>query len=124
MPPATLLLIDDLPPVLEQRKENLERLGYAVVTATSSASALAILEGTSVAAVLVEYKFEGIDAEAVAYHIKGRFPAQPIVLLSAYSAVPERMYWLVDEYVMRSDPFEKLIKVIDGLPHRKNSEAA
>jgi hypothetical protein len=32
------------------------------------------LEETSVPAVLLEYKLEGIDAEAIACHIKQRFP--------------------------------------------------
>lgn len=74
---------------------------------------MALLETTGVAAVLVEYRAEGVDAEAVAYHIKQRFPNQPIVLLSAYVNMPERVLWLVDEAVMRSDPLEQLVEVID-----------
>jgi CheY-like chemotaxis protein len=119
MPRPKLLLIDDHPQVLQYRKERLESFGYAVVTATTVPSAMAILEHTAIAAVLVEYKFEGIDAEAVACRIKGRFPAQLIILLSAYSAVPERILWLVDEYVMRSDPMEALVRTIERLTHPK-----
>jgi hypothetical protein len=54
-----------------------------------------------------------MDAEAVAWHIKRRFPSQPIVLLSAYSELPERVLWLVDEYVMRSEPLDGLLHVIE-----------
>ena len=32
---------------------------------------------------LLEYKMEGLDAEATAFHIKQRFPEVPIALLSA-----------------------------------------
>ena len=53
------------------------------------------------AAVLLEYKLEGMDVEAVACHIKQRFPNLPIILLSAYCEMPERILWLVDEYVMK-----------------------
>jgi CheY-like chemotaxis protein len=48
---------------------------------------------------VLEYKQEGMDAEAVACHIKQRFPKLPIILLSAYCEMPERILWLVDEYV-------------------------
>ena len=44
-----------------------------------------------------------MDAEAVACHIKHRFPNLPIILLSAYREMPERILWLVDEYVMKSE---------------------
>ncbi len=55
-----------------------------------------MLEQTQVAAVRVEYKSEGMDAEAVAFHITGQSPKQPVILLSAYSDLPERVLWSVD----------------------------
>ncbi len=115
MSSLTVLLIDDHPQMLQQRKINLEAFGYSVATANSTPSAISVLEQTSIAAVLVEYKFEGTDAEAVACHIKQRFPTQPIILLSAYSAVPERLLWLVDDYVMRSEPLEQIISTIERI---------
>jgi CheY-like chemotaxis protein len=72
-----------------------------------------VLEETPVAAVLLEYKQEGIDAEAVACHIKQRFPHLPIILLSAYSEMPKRILWLVDEYVMKSELSERLVPIIE-----------
>jgi hypothetical protein len=66
-----------------------------------------------VAAVLLEYKQEGLDAEAVACHIKQRFPSVPIILLSASSVRPERILWLVDEYVMKSEMAERLMPLIE-----------
>ena len=36
----------------------------------------------------------------------------PIVLLSAYSEMPASLLWLVDEYVMKSEPIERLPEVI------------
>jgi two-component SAPR family response regulator len=61
----------------------------------------------------VEYKFEGMDAEATAFLIKQQFPEQPIILMSAYSDLPERVLWLVDDYVMKSEPLEGLGRVIE-----------
>ncbi len=72
----------------------------------------------------MDYKTEGIDTEAVAYHIKRRFPTQPIVLLSAYSELPERVLWLVDEYVMRSEPLERVMQVIERVQRKAQGASA
>jgi CheY-like chemotaxis protein len=108
-----VLCIDDRPQVLELRKATLESHGYCVKLASSGYTAMKMLEQTPVAAVLLEYKMEGMDAEAVACHIKQRFPNLPIILLSAYSDMPERILWLVDEYVMKSELPERLVRIID-----------
>ena len=112
-----VLCIDDLPQAFELRKNVLESHGYCVKIASSGHTAMKLLENAPVAAVLLEYKQEGMDAEAVACHIKQRFPNLPIILLSAYSEMPERILWLVDEYVMRSEMSERLMPIIEQV-HR------
>jgi DNA-binding NtrC family response regulator len=118
MDSPTLLCIDDRPQMLELRKATLESQGYCVKLASSDHTAIKTLEEASVAAVLLEYKQEGIDAEAVACHIKQRFPSLPIILLSAYCEMPERILWLVDDYVMKSEMPERLIPIIERA-HRR-----
>ena len=113
MDSPTVLCIDDLPQALELRKATLESHGYRVKIASSGQTAMKMLEKTPVAAVLLEYKLEGMDAEAVAWHIKQRFPHLPIILLSAYHEMPERILWLVDEYVMKSEVPERLVPIIE-----------
>jgi len=113
MSSPALLCIDDRPELLKLRKATLEPLGYSVVTTTNANSAIATLGKMAIAAVLMDYKSEGMDAEAVAFLIKQRFPTEPIVLLSAYSELPERILWLVDDYVMRSEPMEGVVQVIE-----------
>jgi hypothetical protein len=71
-----------------------------------------MLENETIAAVVLEYKCEGIDAEAVAWLIKRKFPKEPVVLLLTCFEVPERLLWLVDEYVLRSEPTDGLLQVI------------
>jgi CheY-like chemotaxis protein len=109
----TVLCIDDRPQVLELRKATLESHGYCANIASNGHTALKMLEETTVAVVLLEYKLEGMDAEAVACHIKQRFPNLPIILLSAYVDMPERILCLVDEYLMKSDLPERLVWVIE-----------
>jgi len=109
----TVLYIDDRPQMLELRKATLEPEGYCVKIASTGYAAIKMLEEASVVAVLLEYKQEGMDAEAVACHIKQRFPNLPIILLSAYSEIPGRILWLVDEYVMKSEMPERLLLIIE-----------
>ncbi len=113
MDTPTVLCVDDLPQVLELRKATLESHGYCVKIASSGYAAMKILEETPVAAVLLEYKLEGMDAEAAACHIKQGFPHLPVILLSAYSETPERLLWLVDDYVMKSELPERLVPVVE-----------
>jgi len=113
MLPPIILCIDDRPQMLNLRKKSLELLGYHVETATNAASAMKAAATLAVAVVMLDYKLEGMDAQAVAYQLKQRFPSLPIVLLSAYSEMPETLLWLVDEYVMKSEPVERISGVIN-----------
>ena len=113
----TVLCVDDRPETLELRKVTLESRGYRVKIASSGFSAMKMLDEASVAAVLLEYKQEGMDAEAVACHVKQRFPNLPIILLSAYSELPERILWSVDEYVMKSEFPGGLVRIIERAMH-------
>jgi two-component system response regulator QseB len=119
MKSPTVLCIDDCPQLLELRKATLVSHGYCVKIASCGYTAIKMLEETPVAAVLLEYKREGMDAEAVACHIKQRFPNLPIVLLSAYCDMPERILWLVDEYVMKSELPKRLVPIIGRLTHSR-----
>ena len=111
MLPPIILCIDDRPQMLNLRKKSLELLGYHVETATNAASAMKAAATLAVAVVMLDYKLE--DAQAVAYQLKQRFPSLPIVLLSAYSEMPETLLWLVDEYVKKSEPVERIAGVIN-----------
>jgi CheY-like chemotaxis protein len=117
-----VLCIDDRPQVLELRKAVLASHNFAVETALSGYAAIKMLEGRSADAVLLEYKQEGMDAEAIAYQIKQRFPNLPIILLSAYVDMPERVLWLVDEYVMKSELPEGLVRAVERVTRPTNTD--
>jgi CheY-like chemotaxis protein len=114
-----LLYIDDRVQLLPIRKNSLEPFGFSVVHTDNARSAISILEKSLIAAILLEYKTEGLDAEAIAYHIKQRYPDQPIILLSAYSEMPERILWLVDDYVLKSEPVDQLVDAIRRFQTKK-----
>ena len=112
MESPTLLCIDDRPQVLDLRKAILEPQGYCVKIATCGYAAIKILEEKEIAAVLLEYKHEGLDAEAVAYQIKQRYPTLPVILVSAYADMPGRILWLIDEYVLKSELPDGLVRIV------------
>ena len=122
MDAPTVLCIDDRPQLLELRKALLQSHGYRVKMALSGHTAMKMLAEAPVDAVLLEYKSEGLDAEAVAHHLKLRFSSIPIVLLSAYACMPERVLWLVDEYLMRSEVSERLISTIERAIWRSQTD--
>ena len=106
---------------LETSQGDLESHGYCVEIASSGHDAIKMLENASVTAVLLEYKHEGMDAEAVACHIKLQSPTLPIILLSANSELPERILWLVDDYMMKSELGEGLARIIERATHCASS---
>ena len=126
MSSPVLLCVDDRPYALQLRMRALEPFGFSVLTASDIPSALAAMRRVNVDVVLVEYKNEGLDAEAVAFLIKQHFPQAPVILLSAYSDMPERSLWLVDDYVMKSDPVERVVDAVHRVrrpPYREDRDA-
>ncbi len=60
-------------------------------------------------------------SQAIASLIKERVPNLSIVLLSAYSEMPERVLWLVDEYVPKGAAREELVYRIESATNPKYS---
>ena len=69
-----VLYIDDRPTLLELRKAILESHGLSIETVLSESAAMRLLEGTSVDAVLLEYKQEGMDREVLPITSANGFP--------------------------------------------------
>jgi DNA-binding NtrC family response regulator len=113
MDSPTLLCIDDRPPMLELRKATLESQGYSVKLKSGGYTAIKTLEETSVATVLLDVQTRRHRRGSRSVISSDRFRAYRSFLLSAYSEVPERLLWLVDDYVMKSEMPERLIPIID-----------
>ncbi len=109
-----LLCVDYSQQLLQVRKTNLEKMGFTVVTATSVTAALVLLEEMPIDAVVIEYSWEGMDSGAVAFHLKRRHPRLPIILLSAYSDVPQRILSLVDDCIMKNES-PRIAQVVEKL---------
>jgi DNA-binding response OmpR family regulator len=119
-----VLCIDDRPLLLELRKATLAAHGICITTAVNGYSVMKLLEQTPVDAIVLEYKQEGMDSETVAYQIKQRFPKLPIIMLSAYTDIPERVLWLADEYVMKSELPGGLLRAVQRVKRSVDNYAA
>ena len=82
---ATVLVVEDEVDLLFTIALSLELNGYRVVKAASGEDALGIVERENPDAVVLDLRLPGIDGWEVLRRLEeaGRFPATPVVLLSA-----------------------------------------
>jgi CheY-like chemotaxis protein len=115
---ATILCIDDEELGLEIRKIVLEREGYAVLTATDGPSGLSIFDSHQVDAVILDYAMPGLDGGQVAAAMRKRKPNVPILMLSAYVALPKDVMGAVDVLTTKGDGAFTLIGTLRDLLER------
>lgn len=120
MPIPTILCVDDEELGLEIRKMVLEREGYEVLTARDGLSGLSIFESEEVDAVILDYAMPGLDGGQVAALMRQRKPNIPIVMLSAYVALPETVMGLVDISATKGDGALSLIASLKQLLARSS----
>lgn len=98
--PRTLLIVDDVPPVLAWARRAFTHAGWTVVTADDGASALvawetAVAAGTPPQLLLTDLGMPGLDGFALTRHIRRLSPDVPIIVMSgldfdevSWNAVP------------------------------------
>lgn len=106
--PTTVLVVDDEPLILRGLARLLQRRGFEVVVADSTASALRLLEGSRVELVLTDYHLgPGDNGLDLAREVRRVAPKLPIILSSGYleqnlqSALPEGVAFLPKPFVER-----------------------
>jgi CheY-like chemotaxis protein len=109
VPIHTILCIDDEELGLEVRRAVLEREGYSVLTARDGMSGLSLFNSEPVDAVVLDYAMPGLDGGQVAAMMRERKPKVPIVMLSAYVAVPENAARFVDVWTTKGDGAGQLV---------------
>jgi CheY-like chemotaxis protein len=111
---ATLLCVDDHEAELLMRKEILESCGYTVLAAADGFAAVEIVEQTPLSLVVLDYRMDGMDGEAIAKVLKSRHPHLPIVLLSAYD-IPSELREMVDASISKGESPDVLIQTVRTL---------
>jgi CheY-like chemotaxis protein len=122
VPRPTILCIDDEDLGLEIRKMVLEREGFTVLTAHDGLTGLSIFESEPVDAVILDYAMPGMDGGQVAVILRQRKPDVPILMLSAYVALPEHVMSVVNFSATKGDGafslVDKLKELLANAPGR------
>ena len=113
-----ILCIDDEDLGLEIRKMVLEREGFTVLTAHDGQSGLSIFATEQVDAVVVDFAMPGMDGGKVAASLREKSPTIPILMLSAYVALPDEVMRVVSVSATKGDGaytlVEKLKELLQG----------
>jgi CheY-like chemotaxis protein len=86
---SVILCVDDERNPLTLRKLVLERVGYAVLTATSAEEAMKLLAVNHVDLVISDYLMPGVVGTELAKLVKTEYPAIPFILLSGVNDIPD-----------------------------------
>jgi CheY-like chemotaxis protein len=110
-----ILCIDDEDLGLEIRKMVLEREGFTVLTAKDGKSGISMFDTEQVDAVIVDYAMPGMDGGQVAAALRARRPEVPIMMLSAYVALPDDVMRVVSAAATKGDGAFALVDKLKGL---------
>ena len=111
-----ILCIDDEDLGLEIRKMVLEREGFCVLTAKDGVSGLSLFDTEQqIDAVVVDYAMPGMDGGQVAAILRKRKPHIPILMLSAYVALPEEVMRVVSVSATKGDGAFTLVEKLKEL---------
>ena len=110
-----VLCVDDEAVGLRVRRLILERSGYRVITAPDGPTGLVLFDDNPVEAVVLDYSMPGMDGGQVAARMRAAKPEVPIVLLSAYMALPSEVTDLVNIYMTKGEGAPALIEKLNTL---------
>ena len=82
-----ILLVDDNDLVRDVIREQLETIGFMVVTAANGTEAIAAYEAEGVDLLLTDFVMPGIDGVTLITRLRGFEPDLPAILMTGYAAV-------------------------------------
>jgi DNA-binding response OmpR family regulator len=114
-PRATILIVDDEPDVREVLEEYFSAHGYEAIGAENADVAKSVAAGRAVDLALVDINMPGEDGLSLARHLRERYAAIAIIMLTSASTVVDRIVGLemgADDYVPKPfDPRELMARV-------------
>src|ERR1700748_1551288 len=110
-----ILCIDDEDLGLEIRKMVLEREGFTVLTAKAGQTGISVFDTEQIDAVVLDYAMPGMDGGNVAAILRERRPDIPILMLSAYVALPEEVMRVVSVSATTGEGAFTLVDKLKGL---------
>ncbi|MCU1307289.1 MAG: response regulator receiver protein [Acidobacteriaceae bacterium] len=119
----TVLCVDDFKPGLQTRKSFLEQFGFNVLTASSGAEGLKLLQHHHIDAIVLDYRMPEMDGEELAKRVRKISTSLPLLLLSGFARdIPANLKKIVNVHLMKGDPPGMLIKALDNLTHTTGNQ--
>jgi len=85
--PLPVLVVEDDTDLREALKDTLELSGYETLEAADGESALRLLEHRRVGIIVSDVQMKPMDGEALLREVKARWPATPVLLMTAYGMI-------------------------------------
>src|SRR5437867_4366522 len=103
-----VLIVDDEERMAGVIASTLARVGYECEQCPSGDAALAALEERPADVVVTDWKMPGMDGLALLRRLRARWPAMPVILLTAFGSVPSAVA------AMREGAFDYVTKPFDN----------
>lgn len=112
---SVILCVDDELSGLQLRKIILETHGYRVLTAASGPKALDLFAQHPVDLVVLDFRMPEMLGDEVAERMRAVKPDVPIIMLSAYYDLPEKVERLVDARLVKGESTTGLLDAISRI---------
>jgi CheY-like chemotaxis protein len=96
--------------------------GFTVLTAKDGRTGIAVFDTEQIDAVVLDYAMPGMDGGQVAAILRQRRPDIPILMLSAYVALPEEVMRVVSVSATKGDGAFTLVDKLKELLQAKAPE--
>jgi DNA-binding NtrC family response regulator len=121
-----MMLVDDEERFLTTTQKLLERKNIDVVTASSGAEALEVLQANRVHVVILDVKMPGMDGVDTLREIKRRFPMVEVIMLTGHATVDSAVEGLKSgavDYLMKPSDLDEIVKkAMDAFSRRVDVE--
>jgi len=107
-----IMLVDDEERFLSTTQKLLTKKGIDVVTATSGAAALDMLNHKHIHVVILDVKMPGMDGNETLKEIKSRFPLVEVIMLTGHASVESAIDGLksgATDYLMKPTEIDDLM---------------
>ena len=118
---SPILVIEDDPVAAEYARAGLQKSGRSVDVARDGASAIALVQRGSYSAIILDRMLPKVDGLEVLARIQALGVMTPVIILSAMSAVRERVRGLehgADDYLVKPFHISELVARIEVLERR------
>jgi DNA-binding NtrC family response regulator len=118
-----ILIIDDEKSILDLLSVVFKKEGYTVETSFSAKTALELVDKEEFDLILTDIKLPQMSGMKILQHVKEKYPAMPVVMITAYGTIKQAVEALkmgAMDYIVKPFNMEELkIIVANGLENRR-----